>query len=158
MNKKTIWIIVAVVVVILLAWLLLGSKKSDNTALVPVNHATNTESASNTATNTPPANTATGTTTAKLSYTDALKKYGTNRIQLDSACQARPTSAVFKAGTQVMFDNRANVSRKVVFNGKTYNIAAYDYVVVGMTNSTYPAISYIDCGSSQNVAKITIEK
>ena len=92
------------------------------------------------------------------SYTDALKKYGSNRIQFDSSCQAQPSTVVYKSGTQVMFDNRSAETRKIVFNGKTYTIGAWNYIVVSMTNKTYPAVAYIDCGSSQNVAKVTIEK
>lgn len=100
------------------------------------------------------ANTAGG----KLSYDAAVKKYGANRIQFDSSCQARPSNATFKSGTDVLFDNRANQARKILFNGKTYALAAYDYTVVKMTAPYYPATAFIDCDKLQNVATITIQK
>lgn len=90
----------------------------------------------------------------KLAYAEAVKRYGTQRIQFNAQCQATPTSNIYKAGLELMLDNRADVERTIVFSGKTYHIAAYDYAVVKLTT---PGITYIDCGSSQNVAKITIE-
>lgn len=95
--------------------------------------------------------------TPKLSYEQALKKYGSNRIQLDANCQAIPSRAVYKNGTAVMLDNRAGVSRKVVFNLKSYTIPAYDYIVVSASASKIPGVTYLDCADRQNVATINIE-
>lgn len=91
----------------------------------------------------------------KLAYAEAVKRYGAQRIQFNAQCQATPPSNIYKVGLELMLDNRAGVERSIVFSGKTYRIAAYDYAVVKLVT---PGITYIDCGSSQNVAKITIEK
>lgn len=157
MNNKTLGIIVGVVVLVIIGWLIYryshnGQPAYNAPAYTQSNSQNNTPAA-----NSQPVATTTPTTPAKMSYTDALKKYGSNRIQFDTACQAHPNSASFKAGASVMFDNRSAAARKIVFNGSTYNIAAYDYAVVVMKAPTLPATAYIDCGSSQNVAKIMIE-
>ncbi len=115
-------------------------------------------SASNTAnTNaaTPPAK---GTGAVKLAYAEALNKYTASRIQLDGNCQAVPKATTYKAGTTIMFDNRAGVARKIMYNLKTYTIAAYDYLLLPATASQYPATTFVDCGDKQNVATITIQK
>lgn len=115
------------------------------------------DSATNTNTNTP-ASGGTGTGAAKLAYTEALKKYAASRIQLDANCQAVPKTTTYKSGTTIMFDNRAGVSRKVMYNLKTYTIAAYDYILLPATAAQYPAITFLDCGDKQNVSTITIQK
>jgi hypothetical protein len=53
-----------------------------------------------------------------------------------------------------MLDNRADTERSIVFSGKTYNIAAYDYAAVKLTET---GIIYIDCDASQNVARLLVQ-
>lgn len=91
---------------------------------------------------------------SKLPYAEAVKRFGTQRIQFNGQCQATPTSNIYKVGLELMLDNRADVERLINFSGKAYRIPAYDYTVVKLTT---PGIIYIDCGSSQNVAKITVQ-
>jgi hypothetical protein len=91
---------------------------------------------------------------AKLAYAEAVKRYGTQRIQFDTRCQATPASATFKSGLEIMLDNRADTERSIVFSGKTYNIAAYDYAAVKLTET---GIIYIDCDASQNVARLLVQ-
>ena len=152
MSKKSIGLIVGAVVLAIIALLTIRYGQQPS----PYNDAKQIVSTPTPA-QTPPA-APQPAPAKKISYETAVNTYGKNRIQLDSACQAHPTAAVFKVGTKVMLDNRAAVSRKVVFNTVTYNIPAYDYVVVSMTAPAYPATAFIDCGSAQNVARITIEK
>jgi hypothetical protein len=153
MKQKTIWVIVAVVVVAIIIVLIYRSKNNNGQQANPAPASQTSPSA------TPAANENTaGTTPASMSYADALKKYGSNRIQFDSACQAHPNNVTFKAGTLVMFDNRAPVTRKINFNGIIYSIPADNYIVVSMTAAKYPATILVDCGSSQNVATVLIQK
>lgn len=93
-------------------------------------------------------------TSPKLAYGEAVKRYGAQRIQFDAQCQAIPTNSTFKSGLEIMLDNRAGVVQSVAFGGKTYKIPAYDYAVVTLTAQ---GIIYIDCGASQNVAKLTVQ-
>ncbi|MBL8031227.1 MAG: hypothetical protein JNK33_02805 [Candidatus Doudnabacteria bacterium] len=91
---------------------------------------------------------------AKLPYAEAVKRYGAQRVQFNGQCQATPTGNIYKVGLELMLDNRADVERLINFSGKAYRIPAYDYTVVKLTT---PGIIYVDCGSSQNVAKITVQ-
>ena len=106
--------------------------------------------------------TATGTTgtgaAANLSYNDALKKYGTNRIQFNAACQTTPSSVTYKSGTQVMFDNRSAGTHTITFNGTKHTIAGYGYAIIGMFAAKYPTTVLVDCDKSQNVATVLIQK
>lgn len=98
------------------------------------------------------------TPTPKLSYAEALKKYADSRIQLDSNCRAVPSQVVYKNGTSVMFDNRADVARKLVFNTRTYTVGAYDFLVLPVVAANPPSVTYLDCAEKQNVATIQIAK
>jgi len=147
MSKKNIGIIIGLVVLVVIAILLTRNNQ-------PGQNNTSQQQTATTPTPEPSA----PTTGGKLSYTDAVKKYGSNRIQFDATCQAHPNNVTFKAGTQVMFDNRAAVARVINFNGAKYTLAAYGYLIVSMTAAKYPASILVDCGSSQNVATVLIQK
>jgi hypothetical protein len=148
-NQKTIWVILAAVVIIIAI-----------TAAVKTARKNSYNNQNNPGQNQPQPATApsAGNPASGLSYTQALKKYGSNRIQFDPACQAHPNNVTFKAGTQVMFDNRAKVARAINFNGHIFNIAADSYAVAAMVAAKYPAKILVDCGKSQNVATILIQK
>lgn len=103
---------------------------------------------------TPAAATTPSKATPKLAYEEAVKRYGAQRIQFNAQCQATPNSSTFKSGLEIMLDNRAGVERSIAFSGKTYKIPAYDYAVVTLSAK---GIIYIDCGTSQNVAKLTVQ-
>lgn len=173
-NSKAKYWVGAVVVILILGviyWIYNASGSSD-----AQNATTNTNSADiaafagepvpsadaamsdASATNTTPAAGAPGSGAARLTYTEALKKYASSRIQLDTSCQAVPNVTTYKAGTTIMFDNRAAVARKIMYNLKTYTIPAYDYLLLPATAPKYPAITFVDCGDKQNVATITIQK
>lgn len=105
-------------------------------------------------TSAPVAKNPTSQPSSKLPYAEAVKRFGVQRIQFNGQCQATPTSNIYKVGLELMLDNRADVERLINFSGKAYRIPAYDYTVVKLTT---PGIIYIDCGSSQNVSKITVQ-
>ena len=92
-----------------------------------------------------------------LSYAQALAVYKNARIQLDQICRASPNNVTYKNNTSIMIDNRAPVNRTVKV-GSTFSISAYDFKIVKLSSSTLPAVWYIDCGNSQNVATILIQK
>jgi hypothetical protein len=156
MNKKVLWTIVILAVAALVAY---GAWYKDRKTKSAVQ--TNAQHEETTTTpglvikaEKPPAN----SPTPALSYTEALKRYGDNRIQFDTSCQMHPNNVVFKKGTLVMFDNRANHARNINFNGQKLSIPAYNYAVLPMTASTYPSPVYVDCDSQQNVGRILIEQ
>lgn len=91
-----------------------------------------------------------------LSYGEALEKYKDTRIQLDTSCSAIPNTATYANGTEIMFDNRSNSERTIVFNLKSYKIGAYGFTVVKASASKLPAVTYVDCDGKQNVATVNI--
>ena len=95
--------------------------------------------------------------TSAPDYGQALLQYKDARIQLDQNCKANPTNLTFKNNTSVMIDNRANISR-VVKVGSTFTIPAYGFEIVKLTSSSLPDTWYVDCGTSQNVATILIQR
>lgn len=163
MNKRIGIGIVCVVLLAGIAWFAFSKSKQTKTAQETMNPPASQVTQAPPAVVPPPVTTPTpsnntGIGQSALSYNDALKKYGSNRIQFDTSCQAVPNNVTYKSGTQVMFDNRANVKRTIVFNGKKYTITAYGYTVVSMVASKYPATAFIDCDSSQNIATVLIQK
>lgn len=98
------------------------------------------------------------TPVAKMSYTNAVAQYGSNRIQFGANCQATPASATYKNSTSVMLDNRSSVSRSININGVVYKIDAYDYTVATLSSNTLPKTVLVDCATQQNVATILIQK
>lgn len=92
-----------------------------------------------------------------ISYGDALIRYKDARIQLDSKCQATPNNITYKNGTNIMIDNRAEVARKVKV-GSTYSIEAYGFKIIKLSSSVLPVTWFVDCGASQNVATILIQR
>jgi hypothetical protein len=96
-------------------------------------------------------------TAAPLSYKQALVTYANARLQLDKTCQASPSNMTFKNGSKIMIDNRSAVARTVKV-GSTFSIKAWGFKIVDLSSSTLPATWLVDCGVSQNVATITIQK
>ena len=56
-----------------------------------------------------------------------------------------------------MIDNRSGTARTVRVSSN-YSIPAYGFKIVKLSSPTTPAIWYIDCDKSQNVATILIQK
>jgi hypothetical protein len=96
-------------------------------------------------------------TGSSMKYTDAVAKYADKRIQLDTTCQARPNNVTFKSGTTIMIDNRSPKTANVRL-GSTFSIKPYGFKIMTLSSSKLPATLYIDCGTSQNVATVLIQK
>jgi len=159
-NKK---VLIAIVVVILVIWYF--SSGSNNAG---VNSITSTSTPAVATTTT----TMTTTTVKKavvpvanqpvtLSYENALKAYpGSLRIQLSgtSFCQANPTTVMYKNGTSIMVDNRAAMSRTIKIGVTPYTIEGYGFKIIKLSSSVLPTTLIMDCGTQQNIAKITLQK
>jgi len=99
--------------------------------------------------------------TAKLpaSYSEAIKQYEGKRIQFDTACQASPTKMVLKAGTTIMLDNRSSVKRIISIGATKYTVIAWGYYIMTPRGTgALPQTILVDCGASQNVATLLIQK
>lgn len=92
-----------------------------------------------------------------LKYADALVLYKDKRIQLDANCIATPNNPTFKNNTKIMVDNRSAVSRTVKLGG-VMTIPAWGFKIVTLSANVLPATWLLDCGSSQNVATVLIQK
>lgn len=154
-NNKTIGITIAVIVVIVVVALLIGKAKNGEQAS-PSPSASVSVSPSASASPTAKAGGTVGGTT--VAYADALTKYASRRIQFDARCQASPNQLTEKNGTAIMLDNRANVPRVIALDTMKYPMLAYGWRVITVSSRTLPHTFLIDCGTSQNVARITVER
>jgi len=157
-KNKNLWIGLGVVLVIVVG-IIIWSMSNANPAVAPtVEEDTTTpltepipqEDKSTSGVNNSP-------TASTLSYANALIKYKDARIQLDNNCQATPHNLTFKNGTNIMIDNRASVAR-IVKVGSIFTIKGYGFKIVKLSSATLPATWLVDCGKSQNVATILIQK
>jgi len=98
-----------------------------------------------------------GSSAASIAYSDALIKYKDARLQLNKDCQGSPDKMTFKNNALMMVDNRAPVTRTVKV-GSVFSIKPYGFKIVKLYSPTLPATWYVDCGASQNVSTITIQK
>lgn len=165
-NKLMIGVVAAAIVVVLVIVLMGRSSNAPTTSMSPGTSAEASASTSESGSTTPVATrkvtTSTKATTppSALSYQEAVKKYGGNRIQFDLRCQAIPSQIVIKAGTTIMLDNRiSNSARTLSIGAKSYTMPAQGYSLVTPSSSTLPATLLIDCaGYQQNVGRIVIQR
>jgi hypothetical protein len=152
-KNKNVWIWVAVVALVVILGFWLMNKDGDDVDTIKSTDTTDvepTEDVTEGSVNaTSPA--------ASISYQQALIKYKDARIQLSPACQATPNNVTFKDGASLMIDNRSNTAKTVKL-GSTFSIKAYGFKIVKLSSSTLPATWLMDCGASQNVATVLIQK
>lgn len=149
MNKGESPIFILVVVLVLVVYAFWSVKQNPVSTVdisQPINFIENTNNGG--------VNVAAPATT--ISYTQALAKYKDARIQLDQNCRAHPNNVTYKNNTNIMVDNRADLSRTVKV-GSTFSIQAYGFKIVRLSSVTLPVTWYIDCDTSQNVATILIQ-
>ncbi len=88
-----------------------------------------------------------------MSYGDFLEVYGDKRIQFDEGCRATPNNASFTVGDFLILDNRSDKVQAVKFIDDLYALPPFHVRVFELKRQ---GIFDIDCGSSKNVAKITV--
>ncbi len=146
-NKTVIELVVVLVLVGFGLWTLKNNSAPSDT---------NTDANQVVDTSTNAGNTNAGAV-APISYTDALVKYKDSRIQLDTNCQANPNNVTYKNNSYIMIDNRSSADRAVKL-GSTFSIKAWGFKIVKLSSANLPATWYLDCGNSQNVATVLIQK
>ncbi len=97
-------------------------------------------------------------TISVLSYSEALLKYRDFRIQFNETCQAVPNQMTFKNNTTIMLDNRSGSMRAIKVGTKSYSIKPYGFAIATVSSKELPLSFYVDCGTSQNVATILLQK
>ncbi len=154
-KNKNLWVsvgIVALVIVLIAWWAMKNPSSSSEDAL-----NNNTEEEVESTEDTTDGSVNVSAPAATLSYQQALAKYKDARIQLDKTCQAIPNNVTYKNGTSIMLDNRAPVARTVKL-GSTFSIKGYGFKIVKLQSATVPTTWQMDCGTSQNVATVLIQK
>lgn len=157
MNQKILWGVIALVVVV--AVVMMNDNDGQYT-LSPEGDEVGTSSSpavSAAAVAKKKASPTPASVAVSLSYNDALKKYGDNRIQFNEKCQAYPTTATYKNGASVMLDNRSNKTLAVSLDGKPYSLGAYTYQAVTLSSKTLPHEVRVNCGSSVNVMELLLQ-
>ncbi len=151
-NKKTaVWVIV-ILIILASAFLLVKNRPAINSTTdedTTIGEPESTEDTTAGSTN--------SSATPTIKYGDAVVKYAATRIQLDTVCQAHPNNVTYKNGTTIMVDNRSAKTAQVHLGG-TFSIKPYGFKIMKLTSATLPATLLVDCGASQNVATILIQK
>ncbi len=156
-DKKSmnLWIALAVVLVVVVGLIYWSMNIKAPTDVVPV--VSDNENPVDSTEDLTPGSVNAGATAATISYANALITYKNARLQLDKTCQASPAKMTFKNGALLMVDNRAPVARTVKV-GSVFSIKAYGFKIIKLSSATLPATWLVDCGESQNVATILIQK
>jgi len=94
----------------------------------------------------------------KPSYDEAVRAYGDQRVQFGDNCLATPARASFKAGSDVMLDNRSSETKVFTVAGETYTVKAQDFAVTKLPTVGESQDIMIDCGSMQNVATLVVQR
>src|SRR5271168_2831318 len=160
-KTKTVWIIVGILVVILIGvWIWTASRSQSQNNSTSLHTATTTTATSSDQID----GTEVGSTqgVSAISYANALKLYVNKRIQFSSPsgiaalCQADPNMVTFRSGTSFMLDNRMDRTASIHFSsGIIYTLPPYSFEIVTLNAiQTYQ----VDCGTSQNVVTVMIEK
>jgi hypothetical protein len=152
--NKTLWWVVGAVAVVLVILAVKNSDKPVDVAGSPSPSASVSPSVSPKPTST----TGIGAGACTAAYTALVNQYGSNRIQFDMYCQAVPSTATFKTGTYVMFDNRSGDARVINIGGIKYNFPGYGYRIIKLGSTKLPATVKLDCGTAVNVGTITVQK
>jgi hypothetical protein len=153
-KNKNAWMWGGVIILaIIIVWAVTARNNSSAPSITTGNEQTTTDSSEDTT----EGSVNVGSAAATLSYKDALVKYAKARLQLDTTCQGSPSSMTFKNGSMLMVDNRSAISRTVKV-GSTFTIKPWGFKIIKLSSSTLPATLLVDCGASQNVATILLQK
>jgi hypothetical protein len=88
-------------------------------------------------------------------YANLMLKYKDHMVQFNKQCQVVTVVQGWKQGTDILLDNRAAISAKIVIGSRTFVLPGYGYKVIDL-----PTVGkfVIDCNARQNVTTITVQK
>ncbi len=161
-KSKIVWTMVVVVVLVVAAGLYLANKNSMMSTPTQNDNGQANNNAANSGNN--PVVTSeniTGGTesVATLSYTDASRIYADKEIQFDSKCIILPPYFTIKNGTQIMIDNRSDVSKVIKLDNVPYTMKPYSFKIITLsTSAALPHTIAVDCGPGENSARILLQK
>lgn len=164
MSKK-LWILIAVVVVAGAVWW--SQQPVSDTPIISLNGNTTTSPSPSVTvkkTTIKTTSTVTGSTPANTAaYSSLVTQYSKtgHLLQFDASCHVTPGQIVIKTGTQIMLDNRSNLTQTVNVGSTVYTLPAYNYRVVTVTSSRLPSDIGVDCksasGSTENGGTIKLQ-
>ena len=97
--------------------------------------------------------------TANLSYDNAIKLYGSYRLQFDANCLVTPNSISLKKGRALMLDNRYEKARSVYLDDTRYDLAGYGFKIITLTTpEKLPHTISVDCGTGKNNGSIILQQ
>lgn len=93
------------------------------------------------------------------SYGEVVSSFdGTgHRIQFNPSCQAVPNQIATANGSIFMLDNRSDMAQTITIGGQAYVVAAYNYVLVTLSQKTLPSHLFVTCNTQINTAEIFLE-
>jgi hypothetical protein len=92
-----------------------------------------------------------GVAKPKEDYQKVLASHQGRVIQFDEQCHAFPINSSFKAGTEIMLDNRGSLDREVTIGNHHSTIPAHDYMLYTLNTTGTLSLS---CGPLLNSATI----
>lgn len=146
-NKLYLWVsVVAVVILAVVFFFMFGNKQTENQVTTEPESVQDVNDQD------------TGVPAEVISYANALVKYATRRIQLDTACQAYPNNITYKDNTGIMIDNRSPQTRTVKV-GTPFTIKPWGFKIVVLPDVYLQSKTLlVDCDQSQNVATILVQE
>lgn len=158
-KSNMIWVLVLIVAIVIIVALMFRAK-NNKTEQVDTNNSNNVaqvdvEGTEDVSIVTTPV--AVSVPAASLSYQKALVTYKDYRMQITENCQITPNNVTYKNGTSIMIDNRSSTTKNIKIDGAV-SIKGYGFKIIKLSSSTLPKTILVDCGASQNVATILIQK
>lgn len=152
MMKKYVYPIVGLIALIVIV--LITAKRSPAPQSGGSDNSTTTSGAATSAASS--TKSATPATAKTLSYSRAVQIYADRRIQLDENCQVLPSRIVFKSPVDVMFDNRARVTRIFALDGQKFSLPPYGFKIMHLRSSNLPHTVIVDCANGRNNGQIIL--
>lgn len=88
-------------------------------------------------------------------YTELILAYKDRTLQFGDLCHVRMSNQAYKAGEQILLDNRNNFPVSIKIGMDTYELPSYGFKVVSLNTE---GEFMVDCAGYENVATVTVQK
>lgn len=150
-NKMALLMIGGFIVIVLLVMVIAKKKATNISDIVPPLPQENQELI------TGEQNAKATSSTASLTYEQALIRYKNRIVQVNQQCQASPGILTFKNPVTIMVDNRSPLAHTFKL-GSTFTVKAYGFKIVELSSASLPATFLLDCDKLQNIATVILQK
>jgi hypothetical protein len=87
-------------------------------------------------------------------YTELVEAYKNKMLQFGDSCQVHTSNQVYKIGSEILLDNRNNMSLDIKIGNNSYALGAYGYKVVALNTE---GKLMVNCNGHTNVATLTVQ-